>query len=312
MKTDLFVRDDGTALRVVDGFRERVLSAPKVSIRPKPGWEASDYAAAAERKLRRSRRVLAQLERWGGRVEGVRVLEVGCGAGVDCLLLALAGADRVVGIDLELPLFEATEAGERTRRLTRAVLDAKGVTDGLAETHARLPLRLVRMDATRMTFLDASFDFVYSRAALEHISPIERALAEMARVVRPGGLLYHTVDPFYWLRGCHKEGVVDIPWAHARLRAAEYRRFVTIYEGEAKARKRRGRLESLNQLGLQDWRTRIEASPFEILDWHEDASPLAESLLAEHPDVLETRLDGVAASDLVHSTIRVWLRNRVG
>jgi hypothetical protein len=132
----------------------------------------------------------------------------------------------------------------------------------------------------------------------------------MARVVRTGGLLRHSIDPFYWLRGCHKGGVVDIPWAHARLRAAEYRRFVESYEGEAKARKRSGRLESLNQLGPRQWRTLIEASPFEILDWEEDVSPLAEALLAEHPDVLETRLDGVTESDFVHSTIRVWLRNR--
>jgi ubiquinone/menaquinone biosynthesis C-methylase UbiE len=307
---DVFVRDDGAALRVVEGFRERVLSAPKVSVQPKPGWGPSEYEAAAQRKLRASRRVLAQLQRWGGSVEGASVLEVGCGAGIDCLLLALAGAERVVGIDLELPIDDPSEAGERARRLTRAVLDAKQITGGLEDTLGRLPVLLARMDATQMTFPDASFDFVYSRAALEHVIPIERALFEMARVVRTGGLLRHSIDPFYWLRGCHKGGVVDIPWAHARLRAAEYRRFVESYEGEAKARKRSGRLESLNQLGPRQWRTLIEASPFEILDWEEDVSPLAEALLAEHPDVLETRLDGVTESDFVHSTIRVWLRNR--
>jgi ubiquinone/menaquinone biosynthesis C-methylase UbiE len=311
-RAKVFVRDDGVALRVAHGFRERVLSAPKVSVRPKPGWGASDYAAAAQRKLRGSGRVLAQLERRGGSLEGASVLEVGCGTGVDCLLLALAGAECVVGIDLELPIDDSSENGERARRLTRAVLDAKGVTDGLEKTRARLPLRLVRMDATRMTFSNASFDFVYSRAALEHVIPIERAFAEIARVVRPGGLLHYTIDPFYWLRGCHKDGLVDIPWAHARLSAAEYRRFVTLYEGEAKARKRSARLESLNQLGLRQWRALIEASPFEILAWQEDVSPLAETLLAEHPGVLETRLDGVTERDLVHSTIRVWLRNRHG
>jgi ubiquinone/menaquinone biosynthesis C-methylase UbiE len=309
---DVFVRDDGAALRVVDGFRERVLSAPKVSVQPKPHWGRSDYEAAAQRKLRGSRRLLAQLERWGGSVEGARVLEVGCGAGIDCLLLALAGAREVVGIDLELLLYDGSEMGERARRLTHTVLHAKGVDDGLEETLRRLPVRLVRMDATQMTFPDASFDLLVSRAALEHVIPIERALSEMARVVRPGGLLRHTIDPFYWLRGCHKGGMVDIPWAHARLRADDYHRFVLTYEGAAKAQKRSGRLKSLNQLGLRQWRALIEASPFKILDWEEDVSPLAEELLAEHPEVLETCLDRVTERDLVHSTIRVWLRNRAG
>ena len=44
-------------------------------------------------------------------------------------------------------------------------------------------------------------------------------------------MIYHSIDPFYWLKGCHKEGMVDIPWAHARLTPAEYRRFVCEREG---------------------------------------------------------------------------------
>jgi hypothetical protein len=145
---------------------------------------------------------------------------------------------------------------------------------------------------------------------LEHIVPIERALAEMARVVRPGGLLRHAIDPFFWLKGCHKDGLVDIPWAHARLRLGEFRRFVAETEGEAKAARRSRHLESLNQLGLRGWRALLEAGPFEILDWHEGRSALAQTVLEEHPDVAETLLDAVTTRDLVHHAITVWLRKR--
>jgi len=308
-RTEEFVRDDGAHLQVVEGFRERVLSAPRISVQPKPEWTASDYDAAAEKKLRRSRSLIADLARWGGSLENASVLEVGSGAGIDSFLFGLHPVERVVGIDLEFPLHQDSDRGERARRLTRTVLEKAAVTDGIDETLRRLPVRFVHMDATRMAFPDASFDVLVSRAALEHIIPIEQALAEMARVVRPGGLLRHGIDQFFWLRGCHKGGLVDLPWAHARLHPSEFRRFVAENEGEAKAERRSRHLQTLNQLGLRQWRELFEASPFEILDWREEESELAQELLAENPDVPETLLEGVTPRDLVHSSIKVWLRN---
>jgi SAM-dependent methyltransferase len=307
-RTNVFVRDDGVALRIVEGFRERVRAAPRESVQPKPGWAAANYEAAAEKKLRQSRSLLADLERWGGSLEGASVLELGCGAGIDSLLFGLHPVERVVGIDLDFPLTAADEWGERARRLTSLVLEKVGAEEGLEATLRQRPVQFVPMDATRMDFPDASFDLLVSRATLEHVIPIEPALAEMARVVRPGGLLRHAIDPFFWLKGCHKRGVVDLPWAHARLNPYEFRRFVAETEGEATAAKRSRHLETLNQLGLGQWRALIEASPFEILDWFEQPSAFAETMLEEHPDVPETLLDDVTAGDLVCCSIKVWLR----
>jgi ubiquinone/menaquinone biosynthesis C-methylase UbiE len=307
-RTHVFVRDDGVPLQVVEGFRQRVISEPRVSVRPKAKWSTADYDAAAEKKLREARILLAQLQDWGASLDGASVLEVGCGAGIDSILFALHPVERVVGIDVE-PLLEAQDdRGERTRRLTRLVLEKAGADEEIDTTLRDRPVQILAMDATRMAFPDASFDLVVSRAALEHITPIEHALGEMARVVRSGGLLRHAIDPFFWLKGCHKPGLVDIPWAHARLRPDEYRRFVVKMEGEAKAEARSRYLGALNQLGLGQWRALFEASPFEILDWREEPYALAEDLLEEHPDVPETLLDGVTTRDLVHGSIKVWLR----
>jgi ubiquinone/menaquinone biosynthesis C-methylase UbiE len=308
-RTNVFVRDDGAPLRVVEGFRQRVLSAPRNSVRPKADWNADDYEAAAEKKIRQSRTLLCELERWGGSLDGASVLEVGCGAGIDSLLLGLHPVERVVGIDLEFPLNGRDDRGERTRRLARRVLEKVGAGNGIDAILRQRPIQFVPMNATRMDFSDASFDVLVSRAALEHIVPIEQAFAEMARVVRPGGLLRHGIDPFYWLKGCHKDGLVDLPWAHARLSPGEFRRFVAETEGDAKAAKRSDQLERLNQLGLRRWRELFEAGPFEILDWREESSALAQTVLEEHPDVPETLLEGVTTRDLVHYSIKVWLRN---
>jgi SAM-dependent methyltransferase len=293
---------------VVPGFRERVRAAPRESVQPKTDWSEADYERAAAKKLRQSRSLLADLERWGGSLEDASVLELGCGAGIDSLLFGLHPVERVFGIDLAFPLTADDEWGERARRLARLVLDSVGARDGPEAILRQRPVQFVPMDATRMDFADESFDLVVSRATLEHVIPIEQALAEMARVVRPGGLLRHAIDPFFWLKGCHKRGVVDLPWAHARLRPEEYRRFVALTESEAAATKRSRHLETLNQLGVRQWRALFEAGPFEILDWFEQPSAFAEALLDEHPDVPETLLGDVAARDLVCCSIKVWLR----
>ena len=306
---EFFTRDDGRTLRVVEGFRDRVLAAPRVSVQPKPEWSDEDYRAAAEKKVRHATGFVAEFSSLGGVIDGARALEVGCGAGIDCLLMTRHPVRSVVGIDMTFPLFDPDEKGERTRRLMREVLALVGLADDIGAVLAGRPVRFENMDATRMSLPAGSVDLLWSRAAMEHIIPPERALAEMARVVRPGGLIFHSIDPFYWLKGCHKGGVVDIPWAHARLTPAEYHRFVAAREGEQTAAKRSRHLRTLNQFTPRQWRKTIEAGPFEILRWHEERWPLAEDLLIEHPDVRETLLDGVEPGDLTARQIKVWMRN---
>lgn len=53
---------------------------------------------------------------------------------------------------------------------------------------------LVRGDALRLPFPDASVDGVVSICAIEHFDDAAEALAEMARVVRPGGVLSMSAD----------------------------------------------------------------------------------------------------------------------
>ena len=98
---------------------------------------------------------------------GQRVLDLGCGTGHTSLALAARGAE-VVAIDL-------TEAMlEQGRRLARE----RGVT----------AVRFERADATQLPFEDASFDCVTSRLSAHHYTRPEAAVAEAARVLKPGGV----------------------------------------------------------------------------------------------------------------------------
>jgi SAM-dependent methyltransferase len=86
--------------------------------------------------------------------------------------------------------------------------------------HGRL--RVLQMDASRMSFEDGAFDFVYSFAVFQHLERPDRVAAEMHRVLRPGGVAYLDFILYTSRTGSHDlrllgGGTADIPlWAHLR------------------------------------------------------------------------------------------------
>lgn len=100
-----------------------------------------------------------------------RVLEVGCGRGVALPALGrLLRPSRLVGLDFEIGVLE-----EARSRLTDAGITAE----------------LVPGDVRRMPFPDAEFDLVIDFGTCYHIARPETALAEIGRVLTPGGLFVH-------------------------------------------------------------------------------------------------------------------------
>ena len=305
-----FFRSAGQRLEVIDGFRDRVLSM-RNSVSPRAGWTDDQFLISATKKRKRFQRLLESLTRWTPTLDGARVLDVGCGDGANCIQMAGAPVRYVVGIDLHLPLFARDEQGRQSRVLVESIARDGGTRSSAAPALlSERPVGFARMDATRLGLRAESFDVVMSRSAAELVQAIERALAEIARAVRPGGLVYLGIDPFFWLRGCHKRGVVDIPFAHARLTLDEYWRFVAEREGGEAAAMRSLRIATLNRLTVHQWRRRIESMPCEVLEWREHPSELGATVLRENPQILKTLLPGVKEIDLLTERIEVWLRRR--
>jgi SAM-dependent methyltransferase len=99
---------------------------------------------------------------------GCRVLDVGCGFGLETLRLArlVAPDGAVSGIDLSTDFI-----AEARRRATAAGLDVD----------------LVPGDAQQLPFPDGAFDVTRAERVLIYLDHPRRALAELARVTRPGG-----------------------------------------------------------------------------------------------------------------------------
>ena len=100
---------------------------------------------------------------------GATVVDVGCGGGMDLLLAALrvGPSGRAIGVDMTAQMREQAAAGARACGLASVE-----VRDG---------------DATELPVDDGSVDVVISNGVLNLVPLKDRAIAEIARVVTPGG-----------------------------------------------------------------------------------------------------------------------------
>jgi len=115
--------------------------------------------------------------------EGTLFLDAGAGFGRHAYEAARRGA-RVVALDY-------AEAETTTTRATFAAMFEAG------EITADRLAGVLRGDATRLPFRDGSFDVIVTSEVLEHIQNDVAALAELSRVLKPGGTFAATVPSWF-------------------------------------------------------------------------------------------------------------------
>lgn len=177
--------NDGPLVRLTAQLSGRLLVAS-------PDGGTKLYKGEDIHRLTYTKCYLAHALQYTGRLRGQQVLDVGCSDGLVCDLVLAEDPTHVTGVD---------------------VLDSIGC----AFPHDRISY--VQTDAHHMPLPDGAFDFVYSIATLEHCGDPAAALAEMLRVVRPGGVVYVQAGPLYYSPfGHHMFGYFDdYPWIHLRL-----------------------------------------------------------------------------------------------
>ena len=123
---------------------------------------------------------------------GGQVLEVGCGMGTMAINWARSGA-AVTAVDLN-----PTSVRQTRRRFEIEGLEAE----------------VLEADGRSLPFDDASFDYAWSWGVLHHSPALESSLAELTRVVRPGGgiglMLYHRRSFLHWYLTEYVEGFLHM------------------------------------------------------------------------------------------------------
>ena len=123
------------------------------------------------RALVQRRYEAALMERLGERIEGQRVLEIGCGRGVGTeIIFERFGAREVDAFDLDPDMIAQAQ-----RRLSAYSSDR---------------LRLFVGDAAAINAEDASYDAVFDFGIVHHVPDWQQAIKEISRVLRPGGRFF--------------------------------------------------------------------------------------------------------------------------
>jgi len=132
---------------------------------PMEGIIASWYAKTTFKDLKRHTLMAKQL------VEKIpangKVLEIAPGPGYFCIELAKLGKYQITGLDISKSFVEIARRNA-------------------AEAGLKLDFR--EGNASAMPFKDNTFDFTFCQAAFKNFSEPVRAIAEMYRVLRPGGI----------------------------------------------------------------------------------------------------------------------------
>jgi ubiquinone/menaquinone biosynthesis C-methylase UbiE len=122
-----------------------------------------------------------------GDLNGLRVIELGCGAGQNSIALAKAGA-RVTALDFaEVQLEKGRELAEKQK----------------------LAIEFIAADISDLSrFAESSFDLAFSSCAISFVQDIEKAFAEAYRVVVPRGRFILTdMHPLQYILDEIKGGV---------------------------------------------------------------------------------------------------------
>jgi len=118
--------------------------------------------------------------------DGATVLDVGCGIGVAAAIMARERSCQVTAVDRSDAMLEWAKQ--------RAA--AAGVSYRIEFQHA---------DLDRLPFSSSSFDVVIAESVLSHVADQEAAIAELVRVVKPGGRV--GINETFW--------IADPPAEHA-------------------------------------------------------------------------------------------------
>ena len=188
-----------------------------------------------------------------GDVEGLRILDVACDSGAELLKVLVHEHNAKEGIGTNLKSFQKTISPD---------------------------IRIESDDITESKFPDNHFDLIVSLAAFEHINNFDKAIKEMYRLLKPGGLVYSLFGPVWsciyghhlWIhqndRVFNYSNTILPPYCHLLLDEGQvYNHCLKFFDEDLSQKIVNFVFKSTaqNKLFFDDYERMIRRSPFEVI-----------------------------------------------
>ncbi len=212
----------------------------------------------------------ASEKHWGlfyepGEVRGKTVLDAGCGTGIFSAIFARHGAAMVTGIDISP--------------------GSLGTAESLKDRFGLQNARFERQDMLRLPYPAASFDIVWAWGTVHHTTDPRAAIAELMRVLKPGGSLFLAIykkTKATWIHEIIRKTLIRTPrWSwNALAKGMAFIGTPIVFFFKKREKSRKG--EKLSELIL-DWYfvpIRFHYTPEEIRAFLEERGYAIEKYLA--------------------------------
>jgi SAM-dependent methyltransferase len=168
---------------------------------------------------------------------------------------------------------------------------------------ARAGAAFVRSDAESIALASGTMDLVYSFASFEHFAHPDRCVAEIARILRPGGRAYLSFGPLYFSPyGRHAYRQIPIPYCHLLFDEDALHQW-------AETNRLPHDWPFVNGWSLRRYRALWRSLPsgLEVVAYREHATGgVGTELVARHPQVFRSRVDDF--DELLVAHVEVTLR----
>jgi 2-polyprenyl-3-methyl-5-hydroxy-6-metoxy-1,4-benzoquinol methylase len=125
-----------------------------------------------------------------------KVLDLGCGHGSMCIYMALKGARKVIGLDINNRLIEFAK-------------------ENVKKNYPQLEDKIEFVNVGLEEYSDCNFDYIVSYSTLEHVIYLKRVMEEVKKHLKVGGKFYAGFGPLYNTPfGDHRLTKTVIPWGH--------------------------------------------------------------------------------------------------
>jgi 2-polyprenyl-3-methyl-5-hydroxy-6-metoxy-1,4-benzoquinol methylase len=257
----VFVDSQGHRHERLKGFREYVKPKWRGFFAERPRTVPESKIQGARRKVQLAQELLRLHD---ATLVGQEVLEIGCHAGAYSYAVAELGASRVYATDID-DYWEREQSTAERAAATSGHIAA--LRKSVQEQSPKAPEGVVafsHLDVTQLSDQDR-YDVIMSWETLEHVPSMDRAFANMARALRPGGIAYHEYNSFFCLSGGHSACTLDFAWGHVLLNDADFEAYVTRYRPDEKAQALAFYRQSLNRMTFAMLLSYVEAAGLETL-----------------------------------------------